>query len=237
MQGTVHTTVCFKFSFNVLVCHSTEKLPLYNLKFNGIRKLMGNLCCKKDDATHDAIKMYDPPDQTPLLNSRLDSTLTQEYGGETKHHDHQEYKSFSVDAHDAFRTPSTASVVVPTKNGEKVPEVYVLKMGGSLSNSSFPFSLPSVSPHRSSSSSSSSASEDDTIHRRQRSTTDDSYFEPECIICLDPFTLENPRLQSKCRCEGLTSNPMHLGCLLSWTEQQQEQICPVCRGHIKFSIF
>jgi hypothetical protein len=134
-----------------------------------------------------------------------------------------EYKSFSV------AIPVPQSKVDYEK--EKVTEVEGVAIGGSLSNSNFPFSLP-----LSTTAASDSFEEGDlgNVHRRQRSTTHMSYFEPECIICLEHFTLSNPRISSKCRCKGITANPMHLGCLLNWTEQQQEQICPVCRDHIHF---
>ena len=71
---------------------------------------------------------------------------------------------------------------------------------------------------------------------RRRAHTAMSYFEPECIICLEPFDKSNPRVKSKCRCGTYnTANGMHLSCLLAWIEQQGgDQICPVCRGRIDF---
>ncbi len=73
------------------------------------------------------------------------------------------------------------------------------------------------------------------IPDRPRAVSHMSYFEPECIICFEPFTTDNPRVKSKCRCSGETSNPMHLGCLYAWVEQQDgNQICPVCRSPLAF---
>ena len=74
------------------------------------------------------------------------------------------------------------------------------------------------------------------LKSRVRAHTALSYFEPECIICLEGFEKSNPRLASKCRCGTFsTANSMHLSCLLAWIEQQGgEQICPVCRNHISF---
>ena len=71
---------------------------------------------------------------------------------------------------------------------------------------------------------------------RRRAHTALSYFEPECIICLEPFSSKNPRIKSKCRCGTYsTANSMHLACLFAWIEQQGgKQICPVCRDHIAF---
>ena len=71
---------------------------------------------------------------------------------------------------------------------------------------------------------------------RQRARTALSYFEPECIICLEGFDKSNPRIETKCRCGTYsTANSMHLACLFAWIEQQGgEEICPVCRDRIHF---
>jgi hypothetical protein len=71
---------------------------------------------------------------------------------------------------------------------------------------------------------------------RRRAHTALSYFEPECIICLEPFEKSNPRIKSKCRCGTYSmANSMHLSCMFAWIEQQEgKQICPVCRDHIDF---
>ena len=221
---------------------------------------MGLLCCKKDGAV-DKHTMDDPPTE-PLLSSSsssfsaISSEQTNQSDGETKQDNKQDnhhrpstintndYSRFSVDTHFKVADPERAAVIlVPTSNGARVPEIVGVAIGGSLSNN-FPFSLPSPSARMHSDSSSDDGSS--PIRRRHRSTTHMSYFEPECIICFEPFSSSNPRVASKCNCNTgvsakagelqshLEANAMHLGCLLSWTEQMQEQLCPVCRGHIKF---
>jgi hypothetical protein len=198
---------------------------------------MGALCCKTDDDDTNSTSttsLYAPPSNQsePLLQEPSESLThsTIEYDGETKQSEykrdpHNEYKSMSIDAHAAYKIPAVA-ISIPSKKNGKVPEAIATAFGGSLSNANFPFSLPGAT---------SPFSKPPSPMRRQRSTTHLSYFEPECIICLDIFTVNNPRVSCRCRCKFESqSNPMHLMCLLSWTEQQQAQICPVCRDPIHF---
>jgi hypothetical protein len=217
---------------------------------------MGLLCCKKDGAVDKQENMNDTPTPTePLLDaSHTSSSAVPSERGETKqngplkqdHHNHHHhpppppssntsgYAPFSLDVR--FKVPDTeraAVIPVPFSNAF-VPEVVGVAFGGSLSN--FPFSVPSPTARMQHSSSFSSDDGSPRL-RRHRSTTHMSYFEPECIICFETFSPSNPRVASKCNCNpGVSANAMHLGCLLQWTEQehQQDQLCPVCRGHIEF---
>ncbi|KAI2488629.1 hypothetical protein MHU86_25683 [Fragilaria crotonensis] len=48
----------------------------------------------------------------------------------------------------------------------------------------------------------------------------------ECLICLEGFSQDNPRIPTLCGC-GTNRTYLHLPCLYQWKEQSQE--CPVCR--------
>ncbi|KAJ9564006.1 hypothetical protein OSB04_009166 [Centaurea solstitialis] len=48
----------------------------------------------------------------------------------------------------------------------------------------------------------------------------------ECIICLEEYTCENPRITTKC------SHHSHLSCILEW--QQRSELCPVCATLTEF---
>jgi hypothetical protein len=209
---------------------------------------MGNFCCKKDDALIATI--YEPPANAPLLHSNnfitsssySSSSRDLENGGEYKENQtltfqqQQEFKtrsSLSRDSLETYTISSAAPVICVPKKGadDNILEAVATELQINI----FPLSLPSsITPSMFHLHQNPNSDEECKVQMRQRSTTHSSYFEPECIICLELFTKDNPRIKSKCRCKGITANPMHLGCLLSWTEQQQEQICPVCRDCIRF---
>ncbi|KAI3719828.1 hypothetical protein L6452_20733 [Arctium lappa] len=48
----------------------------------------------------------------------------------------------------------------------------------------------------------------------------------ECLICLEEYTDENPRITTKC------SHHSHLSCILEW--QQRSELCPVCSELMEF---
>jgi hypothetical protein len=56
----------------------------------------------------------------------------------------------------------------------------------------------------------------------------------ECVICMDAFTHDNPRMPTLCGC-GTNRTYFHLPCLYQWKEQSQE--CPSCRQLITWEEF
>lgn len=49
----------------------------------------------------------------------------------------------------------------------------------------------------------------------------------ECVICMEPFTIENPRLRTHCGC-GINKVLFHRECLELW--RNEKPTCPHCRG-------
>ncbi len=58
-------------------------------------------------------------------------------------------------------------------------------------------------------------------------------YPPECVICLDEFTDENPCILTLCSC-GENKALFHLPCLLLW--QQDHSFCPVCKKTLYFEV-
>mmetsp|Transcript_36461 Transcript_36461/g.79752 ORF Transcript_36461/g.79752 Transcript_36461/m.79752 type:complete len:275 (+) Transcript_36461:129-953(+) len=56
----------------------------------------------------------------------------------------------------------------------------------------------------------------------------------ECVICLEGFTAENPRMPTLCGC-GENKAVFHLPCLYQWIEQDRN--CPSCRKRLKWQEF
>ena len=55
--------------------------------------------------------------------------------------------------------------------------------------------------------------------------------EDECVICLDPFSYENPRMPTICGC-GQNKTYFHLPCLYQWIEKDRN--CPTCRDTLRW---
>jgi len=58
--------------------------------------------------------------------------------------------------------------------------------------------------------------------------------EDECVICMDTFSYENPRMPTLCGC-GENNTYFHLPCLYQWIEQNQN--CPSCRKRLRWEEF
>lgn len=56
----------------------------------------------------------------------------------------------------------------------------------------------------------------------------------ECVICLEGFTAENPRMPTLCGC-GENKTYFHLPCLYQWIEQDRN--CPSCRERLRWEEF
>ncbi|KVH97473.1 E3 ubiquitin-protein ligase At3g02290-like [Cynara cardunculus var. scolymus] len=54
----------------------------------------------------------------------------------------------------------------------------------------------------------------------------ESSKDDECLICLEEYTSENPRITTKCLHDS------HLSCILEW--QQRSELCPVCAKLMEF---
>jgi len=70
--------------------------------------------------------------------------------------------------------------------------------------------------------------------QRQNSSEDLDDDEDECVICMEGFSKENPRMPTLCGC-GENKTYFHLPCLYQWTEQSNE--CPACREEITWEEF
>ena len=58
--------------------------------------------------------------------------------------------------------------------------------------------------------------------------------EDECVVCLEVFTNENPRMPTLCMC-GENKTYFHLPCLYQWIEQSKD--CPSCRKRLRWEEF
>ena len=56
----------------------------------------------------------------------------------------------------------------------------------------------------------------------------------ECVICMDGFSPDNPRMPTICAC-GENKTYFHLPCLYQWMDQHEE--CPSCRGALTWEEF
>ncbi len=56
---------------------------------------------------------------------------------------------------------------------------------------------------------------------------------PECVICLDDFTDENPRMPTICSC-GIGLAGFHKQCLKRWLAKRGACVCPSCDQPIFF---
>lgn len=66
-------------------------------------------------------------------------------------------------------------------------------------------------------------------------TSDDVDYEDECVICMEAFTPENPRMPTMCGC-GENKTSFHLPCLYQWMDQSNHQ-CPSCRQTLVWEEF
>jgi hypothetical protein len=53
----------------------------------------------------------------------------------------------------------------------------------------------------------------------------------ECVICMEGFTPDNPRIPTLCGC-GENKTYFHLPCLYQWIEQSED--CPSCRQKLRW---
>jgi hypothetical protein len=51
----------------------------------------------------------------------------------------------------------------------------------------------------------------------------------ECVICMDTFTAEDPKMLTLCNC-GMNKTNFHYSCLLQWTSKSST--CPSCRHEL-----
>lgn len=56
----------------------------------------------------------------------------------------------------------------------------------------------------------------------------------ECVICMEPFSFDNPRMPTLCAC-GENKTFFHLPCLYQWIEQSSN--CPSCRQPLAWEEF
>jgi hypothetical protein len=62
----------------------------------------------------------------------------------------------------------------------------------------------------------------------------DAQMEDECVICMDGFSPDNPRMPTLCGC-GENKTYFHLPCLYQWIEQSRK--CPSCRKKLVWEEF
>jgi len=56
----------------------------------------------------------------------------------------------------------------------------------------------------------------------------------ECVICMDGFSPDNPRMPTMCGC-GENKTYFHLPCLYQWVDQNED--CPACRETLLWEEF
>ncbi|KAL4125209.1 hypothetical protein PRIC2_008794 [Phytophthora ramorum] len=60
---------------------------------------------------------------------------------------------------------------------------------------------------------------------------DEGQLDLECIMCLDTFSEDNPKVRTLCNC-GMNRTNFHMSCLLEWLNRDTN--CPVCREYLFF---
>ncbi|CEG50291.1 ring zinc finger domain superfamily protein [Plasmopara halstedii] len=60
---------------------------------------------------------------------------------------------------------------------------------------------------------------------------DEGQLDLECIMCLDTFSENNPKVRTLCNC-GINRTNFHMSCLLEWINRDAN--CPVCREYLYF---
>lgn len=60
---------------------------------------------------------------------------------------------------------------------------------------------------------------------------DEGQLDLECIMCLETFSKDNPRVRTLCNC-GINRSNFHTSCLLEWLNRDVN--CPVCRDYLFF---
>ncbi|KAG1688044.1 hypothetical protein DVH05_004454 [Phytophthora capsici] len=60
---------------------------------------------------------------------------------------------------------------------------------------------------------------------------DEGQLDLECIMCLDTFSENNPKVRTLCNC-GMNRTNFHMSCLLEWLNRDAN--CPVCREYLFF---
>ena len=61
-----------------------------------------------------------------------------------------------------------------------------------------------------------------------------AHVEDECVICMDGFSPDNPRMPTLCGC-GENKTYFHLPCLYQWIDQSRK--CPSCRKKLVWEEF
>ncbi|CAI5723990.1 unnamed protein product [Peronospora destructor] len=60
---------------------------------------------------------------------------------------------------------------------------------------------------------------------------DEGQLDLECIMCLDTFCQDNPKVRTLCNC-GMNRTNFHMSCLFEWLNREAN--CPVCRKYLFF---
>ncbi|KAG7400574.1 hypothetical protein PHYBOEH_005097 [Phytophthora boehmeriae] len=68
-------------------------------------------------------------------------------------------------------------------------------------------------------------------YQEKTGVVDEGQLDLECIMCLDTFSEDNPKVRTLCNC-GMNRTNFHMSCLLEWLNRDAN--CPVCREYLFF---
>ncbi|GAB9474430.1 hypothetical protein Gpo141_00011555 [Globisporangium polare] len=66
-------------------------------------------------------------------------------------------------------------------------------------------------------------------YQKATGVVDEGENDLECVMCLDTFNPDNPKVRTLCNC-GMNRTNFHMSCLMEWKNRNAK--CPVCREYL-----